>query len=436
MDRSALLDIQREHPRLNAAVQTVAEIDEAELQAIGWVQTPVERRRFKATVASANYIAYGKNATKKDLELITELTALAIRARRRAQHQSRFDEFLFDPGAKWTRRQALRTAWAKRQLRKRREECQRIGLRGTGTAHNQAESPADHGSGPTTQRKRETEKNTLRNNEATLRWVRCLINKPVTINHSGYPNTSKELRWARGFYNNPAIDGEDGCATPDPSDSDEAEEPEETRRLEVEALRQEEQIRRQEQQELGEYRRRFERVEESSGNPPRLREQTTQDPRRSGDTEEGGIELVEYRRRLAETERGPEEIRRLEQGAARRPLPSTNNGYYRTLRGEEEGGNVPRVPARTRLERLEQRVEEYLNERESGGECQFFKNVWILLITLAILTALGFATIFLHEYQKRRERTTDVFNQGGEGNETYVEQEGWNTTTLGRDGEP
>ena len=395
------------------------------------MQTPVERRRFKATVASANYIAYGKNATKKDLELITELTALAIRARRRAQHQSRFDEFLADPGAKWTRRQALRTAWAKRQLRKRREECQRIGLRGTGTAHNQAESPADHGSGPTTPRKRETEKNTLRNNEATLRWVRCLINKPVTINHSGYPNTSKELRWARGFYNNPAIDGEDGCATPDPSDSDEAEEPEETRRLEVEALRQEEQIRRLEQQELSEYRKRFERIEESPGDPPRPTGQTTRSPRRTGEPEEGGIELVEFQRRLAETERGPEEIRRLEQGAARRPLNSTNEGYYRTLQEENEPTDNRRPRAR-----LERRVEEYLNERESGGEDRFTRITWTLVIVVLVVTGcLGFATIFISELQKRSLRHEDVFHQGSEGNETGIAQTGWNATSLGGFGE-
>ena len=99
--------------------------------------------------------------------------------------------------------------------------------------HNQADSPAHHGSGPTTPSKRGTEKNTLRDHEAKLKWVRCLINQPVTTNYSKeYPNTSKELRWARGFHNNPAIDREDGCATPDPSDSDESEKPEETRRLE------------------------------------------------------------------------------------------------------------------------------------------------------------------------------------------------------------
>ena len=431
-DRSALPDIQKEYPRLNAAVQAVSEINEAELLGIGWVQTPVELRRFKATITSANYIAYGKDATKEDLELITELTALAVRARRRAQHQSEVDEFLCDPGTKWTRRQALRTAWAKRQLRKRREECQRIGLGEVGTAHNQASSPKHRGrSGPTAPRKKVAEKNILKDHETKLKWARCLINKPIKPNYSNkYPDTSKELRWARGFHNNPALDGEDGCTTPEPSESDDAEDPEETRRLEVEALRQEEHIRRLEQQELGEYRKRFERIEGSSGNSPRPRDQTTGNLRRSGEPEEGGIELVEYQRRLAETERGPEEIRRLEQGAARRPLHSINEGYYRPLQGEDERANAQRPRAR-----LERRVEEYLNEGESEGEYHFFRNTWTLVIAASVIFILGFTTIIINEYRKRLSQFEDVFNQGGERNETDVSQTGWNTTILGGAGE-
>ena len=431
-DRSALPDIQRRYPRLNAAVQAVSEIDEADLQAIGWIQTPVELRRFKAAITSANYIAYGKDATKEDLELITELTALAVRARRRAQHQSKVDEFLFDPGTKWTRRQALRTAWAKRQLRKRREECRRIGLGGVGTTHNQASAPTHHGSGSTALKKKETEKNILKNHEAKLKWARCLINKPIKSNYSNkYPDTSRELRWARGFHNNPALDGEDADTTPEPSESDDSEGPEETRRLEVEALRQEEQIRRLEQQELSEYRKRFERIEESPGDPPRPTGQTTRSPRRTGEPEEGGIELVEFQRRLAETERGPEEIRRLEQGAARRPLNSTNEGYYRTLQEENEPTDNRRPRAR-----LERRVEEYLNERESGGEDRFTRITWTLVIVVLVVTGcLGFATIFISELQKRSLRHEDVFHQGSEGNETSIAQTGWNATSLGGFGE-
>ena len=75
-DQAALLNIGTPHPRVNAAVDTVANISEAELLSIGWARTPLEVRRLQAVITLANYVAYGADATQADLERVTELTAL------------------------------------------------------------------------------------------------------------------------------------------------------------------------------------------------------------------------------------------------------------------------------------------------------------------------------------------------------------------------
>ena len=41
-DRAALLSIETPYPRVNAAVDAVANISEAELVSIGWARTPLE----------------------------------------------------------------------------------------------------------------------------------------------------------------------------------------------------------------------------------------------------------------------------------------------------------------------------------------------------------------------------------------------------------
>ena len=247
-----------------------------------------------------------------------------------------------------------------------REECKRIGLGEVGTTHNQASSPTHHGrSGPTALRKRE-------------------------------------------------LYGRDDDVTTESSDRDNAEE---TRRRETKALWQKEPDER------------VERIEGNPGNSPRPRDKIVRNPRLTREPEEDDTKLVECQEQLTEPKKEPDEIYRLEQGAARRPFPHTNESYYRPLEGEDghTTGQRPRA-------RLERRVEEYLNESESEGEYHFFRNTWTLVIVAAVICLLGFATVVINEYRRRQLTTENVFHQGGERNETDIAQAGWNTTVLGRTG--
>ena len=192
--------------------------------------------------------------------------------------------------------------------------------------------------------------------------------------------------------------GRDDDVTTESSDRDNAEE---TRRRETKALWQKEPDER------------VERIEGNPGNSPRPRDKIVRNPRLTREPEEDDTELVE-----------------LEQGAARRPFPHTNESYYRPLEGEDglTTGQRPRA-------RLERRVEEYLNESESEGEYHFFRNTWTLVIVAAVICLLGFATVVINEYRRRQLTTENVFHQGGERNETDIAQAGWNATVLGRTGE-
>ena len=376
-DRAALLSIETPYPRVNAAVDAVANISEAELVSIGWARTPLEVRRLQAAITSANYVAYGADATQADLERVTELTALAVRARNRAQLIGNTYEHCYNQKTGWTRGQILKVAWARRRFRKDREATRNIA--NAETKHNQASSQC--------------------NPQAKLKWACRLINKPVPVTDETNARLVPKFcdwRWLKGSPKVPLADGTDHETTPEGSENGDSESPEEIRRLEVEALRQTERIRRFEEQELAEYRQRQRQVEYRERLAQSLVDTGTESLPLCG-TDDSARELVEFRRKLAQTDRGPEVIRRLEEGAARRPLAPPGSG------------------------RPASRVGENARQNPRGSDDHFHQIIWPLFCVVLLITGLGL-TVIIYDTFWSEEFGKDVYGPS-ERNQTQIPED-------------
>ena len=376
-DRVALLDIRTAHPRVNAAVDAVASISEVELRSIGWARTPLEIRHLQAAITSATHAAYGADATQADLERVTELTALAVRARKRAQLIGNTYEHCYNQKTGWTRGQILKVAWARRRFRKNREATRNIA--NTETKHNQASSQC--------------------NPQAKLKWACRLINKPVPVTDETNARLVPKFcdwRWSKGSPKVPLADGTDHETTPEGSENGDSESPEEIRRLEVEALRQTERIRRFEEQELAEYRQRQRQVEYRERLAQSLVDTGTESHPLCG-TDDSARELVEFRRKLAQTDRGPEVIRRLEEGAARRPLAPPGSG----------------PPA--------SRVGENARQNPRGSDDHFHQIIWPIFCVVLLITGLGL-TVIIYDTFWSEEFGKDVYGPS-ERNQTQIPED-------------
>ena len=370
-DRVALLDIRTAHPRVNAAVDAVASISEVELRSIGWARTPLEIRHLQAAITSATHAAYGADATQADLERVTELTALAVRARKRAQLIGNTYEHCYNQKTGWTRGQILKVAWARRRFRKNWEATRNIAS--GETKHNQASSQTAN------TRTRHNQASSQCDQRAKLKWACRLINKPIPATDEANARLVPEFcdwRWSKDSPKVPLANGTDHETTPEGSENGDSESLQQIHPLEVEAIRQTERIRRFDR-ELAEYRQQQRQTEYRECLARSLIETRT-DSHPLGGADDSALELLEFRRNLTQTDRSPLTTRRLEEGAARRPLATPGSGRPTG----RSGGNARPSP------------------RE--GDDHFHQIIWpifcvVLLVTGLVLAVIVYDTFYLEK---------------------------------------